>query len=234
MAAAALFAYFLRLSQTRAANSDGAANTLQAWDMLHGNLAFWIGVLPLAGVCVARGLRAGGTGSRRDELALAAAVLAGSALAVLAGSALAVLAGRAISAAGGFHAEAVHVALVKPDHLASNLAVTGRGPVRTGRGRLAAGRWATDTAWYDPRRAAADYVVLTPGLPGYPGFTARRQVLATFGRPARTYRVNGCLVLVWHRNLLAGLGRAQFQNSKGSSMRSPARKAGSSPGSRPG
>ncbi len=218
MAAAALFAYFLRLSQTRAANSDGAANTLQAWDMLHGNLAFWIGVLPLAGVCVARGLRAGGTGSRRDELALAAAVLAG----------------RAISAAGGFHAEAVHVALVKPDHLASNLAVTGRGPVRTGRGRLAAGRWATDTAWYDPRRAAADYVVLTPGLPGYPGFTARRQVLATFGRPARTYRVNGCLVLVWHRNLLAGLGRAQFQNSKGSSMRSPARKAGSSPGSRPG
>ncbi|MGE5133409.1 MAG: hypothetical protein ACM32E_10930 [Gemmatimonadota bacterium] len=535
LAAAALFACFLRLSQTRAVNSDGAANTLQAWDMLHGNLllhgwqltdvsfyttelpqyllvtavtgltaevvhiaaamtmtllvilagllsgrgranragaalaagllltpqlgpgvnillsspdhlgtavpvlaawlildrarpgpaaaaavglvlgwaqvadplAFWIGVLPLAGVCALRGLR-GCAGARRYDLGLAAAALAGSALAAAAG--------RAITAAGGFRVAPVHVAPVKPGHLLTNLAVTGRGllllfgadfpdarpglatvlavahlagvalaawalflaarcfrrggdrvaqvllagvlldvvayaisdrphalpatreidvvlplcaalagrlagprlarwlgrqgsparhpaarfaagfaaglilagylaslatgltrpaataeyhrlgawlaarhlrdglagywaasvvtadtggrvrirPVRTARGRLAAGRWAADAAWYDPRRATADYVVLAPGRPGYPGFAPRRQVLATFGRPARTYHAAGCVILVWHRNLLASLGRAQFQNSKGSSMRSPARNAGSSSGSRPG
>ena len=580
LAAAALFACFLRLSQTRAVNSDGAANTLQAWDMLHGNLllhgwqltdvsfyttelpqyllvaavtgltagvvhiaaamtmtllvilagllsgrgranraglalaagllltpqlgpgvnillsspdhlgtavpvlaawlildrarpgpaaaaavglvlgwaqvadplAFWIGVLPLAGVCALRGLR-GRAGARRYDLGLAAAALAGSALAAAAG--------RAITAAGGFRVAPVHVALVKPGHLLTNLAVTGRGllllfgadvpdarpglatvlavahlagvalaawalflaarcfrrggdrvaqvllagvlldvvayaisdrphalpatreidvvlplcaalagrlagprlagwlgregspaggarpgsgaipagdavlaghaglagsppgrnagalsasslsarlarhpaarfaagfaaglilagylaslatgltrpaataeyhrlgawlaarhlrdglagywaasvvtvdtggwvrirPVRTTRGRLGAGRWAADAAWYDPRRATADYVVLAPGRPGYPGFAPRRQVLATFGRPARTYHAAGCVILVWHRNLLASLGRAQFQNSKGSSMRWPARKAGSSSGRRPG
>jgi hypothetical protein len=33
-----LFAGYVRMSSTVAANSDGAANALQAWDMLHGNL----------------------------------------------------------------------------------------------------------------------------------------------------------------------------------------------------
>ncbi len=32
------FACYLRLSRTRAVNSDGAGQALQAWDMLHGNL----------------------------------------------------------------------------------------------------------------------------------------------------------------------------------------------------
>ena len=34
----AAFASYLRLSRTRAVNSDGASQALQAWDMLHGNL----------------------------------------------------------------------------------------------------------------------------------------------------------------------------------------------------
>ena len=34
----AVFAVNLRLARTRAVNSDGASNALQAWDMLHGNL----------------------------------------------------------------------------------------------------------------------------------------------------------------------------------------------------
>ena len=34
----AAFACYLRLSRTRAVNSDGAGQALQAWDMLHGNL----------------------------------------------------------------------------------------------------------------------------------------------------------------------------------------------------
>ncbi len=33
-----LFGCYLRISQTAAVNSDGAANALQAWDMLHGNV----------------------------------------------------------------------------------------------------------------------------------------------------------------------------------------------------
>src|SRR5215471_13924077 len=32
------FGCYLRLAQTRAANSDAASQALQAWDMLHGNL----------------------------------------------------------------------------------------------------------------------------------------------------------------------------------------------------
>lgn len=108
-------------------------------------------------------------------------------------------------------------------------------PVRPAGGRIAPGRLAADTAWYDPGRASARYVVLFPGIPGYPGFTARRAVLAAFGRPARTYRLGRYLILVWHRNLLGQLQPAgQLQNSNGSSMRSPARKPGSSSGSRPG
>jgi hypothetical protein len=35
---AAAFACYLRLAETRAVNSDGSAQALQAWDMLHGNL----------------------------------------------------------------------------------------------------------------------------------------------------------------------------------------------------
>jgi hypothetical protein len=35
---AALFLCYVRISRTQPANSDGAANALQAWDVLHGNL----------------------------------------------------------------------------------------------------------------------------------------------------------------------------------------------------
>src|SRR3984893_18366219 len=38
LGAGAAFACYLRLSRTRAVNSDGASQALQAWDMLHGNL----------------------------------------------------------------------------------------------------------------------------------------------------------------------------------------------------
>jgi hypothetical protein len=38
LGAVAAFACYLRLAETRAVNSDGSAQALQAWDMLHGNL----------------------------------------------------------------------------------------------------------------------------------------------------------------------------------------------------
>src|SRR5581483_479905 len=51
--------------------------------------------------------------------------------------------------------------------------------------------------WYDPGKSTADFVVLFPGTPGYPGFTQRQAALATFGQPERTYRVGPYTILVW-------------------------------------
>jgi hypothetical protein len=64
-------------------------------------------------------------------------------------------------------------------------------------------------SWFDPARSSADFVVLFPGLPGYPGFTDRAAVLATFGRPARSYRVGAYTIWWWPQNLLTELGAAQ-------------------------
>jgi hypothetical protein len=57
--------------------------------------------------------------------------------------------------------------------------------------------------WYDPARSTADFVVLFPGISGYPGFTDRQAVLATFGKPSRTYHVGQYTILWWPKNLLA-------------------------------
>ena len=68
--AAAAFAVYLRLANTRAVNSDGASQALQAWDMLHGNpllrgwtvsdVSFYTTELPqYALIELVRGLRAG-------------------------------------------------------------------------------------------------------------------------------------------------------------------------------
>ena len=73
-------------------------------------------------------------------------------------------------------------------------------------GRIGPGHWESDSAWYDPRRSRATFVVLFRGVPGYQGFTSAGQVLATFGRPAHSYRVGAYRVLVWDKNLLTGLG----------------------------
>jgi hypothetical protein len=72
-------------------------------------------------------------------------------------------------------------------------------------GRLTASHLESKAQWYDPRLATANFVVLFPGVPGYGGFTNERAVLATFGRPARTYRVGSYTVLIWDRNLLSEL-----------------------------
>ena len=72
-------------------------------------------------------------------------------------------------------------------------------------GRLVAGARESKAQWYDPGRQTADFVVLFPGVPGYGGFTSERAVLATFGRPARTYHVGSYTILVWNRNLLSDL-----------------------------
>jgi hypothetical protein len=73
-------------------------------------------------------------------------------------------------------------------------------------GRLTRSKYEAKAQWYDPERNTANFVVLSPGgTRGYPGFTAEQAVLATFGKPARTYHVGIYTVLVWNGNLLREL-----------------------------
>ena len=73
-------------------------------------------------------------------------------------------------------------------------------------GRLIPSTFESKAEWYDPDRNTANFVVLFPGVAGYPGFTQEQAVLATFGQPARTYHVGSYTVLVWNTNLLSKLG----------------------------
>jgi hypothetical protein len=76
------------------------------------------------------------------------------------------------------------------------------------RGRVIRYEWESAAAWYDPRQASANFVVLYPATGAYPGFTDRSAVVATFGPPAHTYRIGAYQVLVWRKNLLRKLPRA--------------------------
>ena len=72
-------------------------------------------------------------------------------------------------------------------------------------GRLIPSNVESDWAWYNPAHNSADFVVLTRGVPGYPGLTSKRAALATFGPPAQTYHFGMFTVLVWQKNLLREL-----------------------------
>jgi hypothetical protein len=71
-------------------------------------------------------------------------------------------------------------------------------------GRFTQGTWEADTAWYDPARRYANFLVI--GGPGSCSTPTVAQARTAFGPPARTYRVAGYEVLVWRENLLARLG----------------------------
>jgi hypothetical protein len=76
-------------------------------------------------------------------------------------------------------------------------------------GRLVPSTFEGKAEWYDPHRNTANFVVLFPGGAKYRGFTQEQAVLATFGKPARTYHVGAYTVLVWDKNLLRELSRAR-------------------------
>jgi hypothetical protein len=77
-------------------------------------------------------------------------------------------------------------------------------PVQSGQETVSRGGWETNAAWYDPLRHMATFVVLPPGAPGI-GYPWSFDVRAAFGQPARIYNAGPYTVLVWNRNLLAGL-----------------------------
>ena len=71
--------------------------------------------------------------------------------------------------------------------------------------------WETKNSWYDQRQHDATFLV-TPGPASVcsPGTPAGWQAAATgtFGPPSGIYRVDGFIVLVWHKNLLSHLSRS--------------------------
>ena len=71
--------------------------------------------------------------------------------------------------------------------------------------KVAAGYRESKADWFDPAHSYANFVVLTRGLPGFPGLTDTAGVLKTFGQPAQAYHVGPYEVLVWNRNLLTAL-----------------------------
>jgi hypothetical protein len=72
-------------------------------------------------------------------------------------------------------------------------------------GLLGPSAFESKPGWYDPALSTANFVVLSPAIAGYPGFSLERAALATFGKPARTYHVGSYTVLVWNSNLLSDL-----------------------------
>jgi hypothetical protein len=102
------------------------------------------------------------------------------------------------------------VTLTSSNQVRVRLVETGHGlhtPGGSDASMLTPGVREDDSAWYDPARATANFVLLHPGSATFLGFTDRAAVLATFGKPARTYHADGFTVLVWpHANLLTELG----------------------------
>jgi hypothetical protein len=78
----------------------------------------------------------------------------------------------------------------------------GRVTVRAVTGTLSPYGWMTDAAWYDPAVSRPDFLILP--MPSQAELAGLRR---RFGPAARTYRVDGDVVLVWHRNLLRGAAR---------------------------
>ena len=76
---------------------------------------------------------------------------------------------------------------------------------------LTATRQLVRTGWYDPSRESANFVVVydkygyTQPFTGVTGFPDTKAVLATFGKPARTYRYRQFTILVWDKNVLTDL-----------------------------
>ena len=86
-------------------------------------------------------------------------------------------------------------------------------PVRIAGGRVYPNLALQKADWYNPADTTANFVVLYPGvagypggLPGYAGFMDMRTILAVFGKPASTYSVGSSTVLVWNKNILTDLG----------------------------
>lgn len=76
-------------------------------------------------------------------------------------------------------------------HIASVAGTTG--------GKIVRSDWETKSAWFDPNKHRADFLVT-----GAQGVTAKA-ASATFGPPARVLHFEHYTIMVWHKNLLSAL-----------------------------
>jgi hypothetical protein len=85
---------------------------------------------------------------------------------------------------------------------------------RTPDGKVIAATQLLKGNWYNPQDSTANFVVLFPtdkgiepftGFTGMVGFPYEKNILATFGQPARTYHYQQYTILVWNKNLLADM-----------------------------
>lgn len=70
---------------------------------------------------------------------------------------------------------------------------------------LHAYEWETYAPWYDPRSHSADFVVTATRPADQAWYATPAEAIATFGRPARTYRHGRYVIQVWNKNLLPSL-----------------------------
>jgi hypothetical protein len=80
------------------------------------------------------------------------------------------------------------------------LAVNARGKHHS----LAPYPWEADEQLADPAAHAANFVVIVPGPD-----ISRKLAIKTFGKPARTYRFQSYVIMVWDKNLLGQLSPAR-------------------------
>ncbi len=64
--------------------------------------------------------------------------------------------------------------------------------------------WGNRSDWYDPNQYRATFIVVDDARPGA-WIAEWHGAVHAFGRPARTLHPDGYTVMVWHRNLLAGI-----------------------------
>jgi hypothetical protein len=221
LAAAGLFTLYWRQSQSLPVSSDGASNVLQAWAMLHGNLAlhswhvsdvsFWTTELPqYALIEAAGGLGAWvvhvGAAMTYTLLVLLAAVLARGQATGWAGGA------RALLAAGIMLApqlSATQILLLSPDHTgtAAPVLVTWLVIDRVTPDRWKAARWAVPLAVFIVMTwtMIADSIVLITCIAPLVLVCAVRAVPAAIRRAERT---RARLRKRWYELSLAGAAAA--------------------------
>jgi hypothetical protein len=62
--------------------------------------------------------------------------------------------------------------------------------------------WVAKGSWYDPAVSRATFVIAVPGSTGSAYAFPETGVERTFGKPAREYRVDQYIIMVWDKNLL--------------------------------
>ncbi len=78
-------------------------------------------------------------------------------------------------------------------------------PVNTGPKGITQYDWEAKSTWYDPDQHYANFLVVDLANPSALKYATPQQAAAQFGPPERTVPIGGWEILIWNKNLLAGL-----------------------------